>query len=258
MLDYTKAIILAVVQGITEWLPVSSSGHLVLFQHMFSIEEQFSYDLLLHIATMAVILFVLRHDIMKIIYGIFLGRSKKDARLGVSVLIGTVPIGFLGFLFRSRIEKMFSSLSVVAVAFFFTGFIIYMTRYAKKEKKEISYYDALKIGLFQALALIPGISRSGSTISGGLISGISREEAARFSFLLFIPAMMGATLLNIGEMKITGQEIGPAIAGFLVTMVVSYISINYLLDIVKKGRFYYFAYYCWAVGIFSLLILMMG
>jgi undecaprenyl-diphosphatase len=243
-----EAIILAVVQGITEWLPVSSSGHLVLFQELFGLEEQIGFDLILHIASLLVVCFIFRKDIMSLIKGLLVG-NKESGKLGMMLVIASIPIAIVGFFAQKIIELAFTSLLLVGISFIFTGLILWITQFPFRKKK-MEYKDALWVGIFQALALFPGISRSGSTIAAGILRGVDRQKAARFSFLLFIPAIIGASLLNIKTFIINIE----VIISFFVALVVSYIAIKLLLEVIAKRKFHYFSYYCWIVGIITLIL----
>ncbi|MCK5025662.1 MAG: undecaprenyl-diphosphate phosphatase [Nanoarchaeota archaeon] len=282
MLTIFKAIVLGLVQSITEWLPISSSGHLVLFQKLFRLEEQVAYDLLLHIATLIVVIVFFRKDIGNIIQSLwkFFPEYKKHKqkvpstslanvfvadihrKMALFIIIGSIPIAILGLFLRDFISSMFENLLMVAIAFFLTGFILWMSQFRlykfssknTKDMKQAEFKDALFIGIFQALAVFPGISRSGSTIAGGIMTGLDRNLAARFSFLLFIPAILGATLLESNKLIFAREELAAVIIGFIVTMIASYFMIKTLITLVKKRRFHYFSYYCWFIGTISMII----
>jgi len=248
-------IILGVIQGITEWLPVSSSGHLVIAQHYMGLRENIGLDLMLHVGTLLVVLLIFRSDIINILKSltVYAKTRKVDAhtRLALYVVLGSIPTGLIGILLKDQIESAFSSVRAAAIALIVTGFVLWATKYDWKKGK-LGVRESLLIGLAQGAAIFPGISRSGSTISTGIVLGIDRETSARYSFLLFIPAIFGALLFQIDEFH--AVDIGGMVAGTLAAMVVSYFVINILLDIVKKGKLHYFSYYCWAVGLLVLVL----
>lgn len=272
MLTIFKAIVLAVVQGITEWLPISSSGHLVIFQKIFGLNDQIAYDLLLHIATALVVVFIFRKDILNIIKSLWQAVvdfeqrkswhafiENEERKLAMFVIIGSIPIAVFGLTVKDLVEKSFENLLMVAVAFFFTGFLLWLTkfrvnRYAAKGSgiKGTSFLDAFFVGVFQALAIFPGVSRSGSTIAGGMITGLDKNLAARYSFLLFLPAITGAVILELDRIVFAASEVPAVIIGCIVAMVTSYLAIETLLQLVKHGKFHLFSYYCWFAGLVSL------
>ena len=261
MVSIFEAIILGIVQGITEWLPVSSSGHLVIVQKLFGIENPINLSLLLHIATLLVVLVMFQDDIKKIILSIF----RKDdpyRKLLYMLVIATIPTALIGFVLKDTIESAFNSIWAVGIGLIVTSIILALTYFGKKiEEKQYmkgiekhTVFDSIVVGVFQGMAIFPGVSRSGSTISAALYKNFNRELAARFSFLLFIPAMLGATLLEFDKLTFSSAELMPAFVGAIVAIITSYFAIKWLLNIVKKGKLYQFSIYCLIVGITLLLI----
>jgi undecaprenyl-diphosphatase len=265
-----KAVILGIVQGLTEFLPISSSGHLVIFQHLFGLREpQLLFDILVHIGTLLAVLAVFFGDIVTITRDslTFASRcfKKKDslseplpgARLLMFIIIGTVPTALIGYFLEKKADVIFSSLRLVGLTLLATGVLLWLTKRFSPDKRDISRMnarDSLLIGLVQGIAVIPGISRSGSTIAAGLFMGLDRSLAARFSFLLSIPAILGALVLKSGELfSLNYSSMLPDIVGMLAAFVSGYFALKFLIRIVLKGNFYLFAYYCFLVG---LLILM--
>lgn len=251
-MDILDVILLAVVQGITEWLPVSSSGHLVLTQHFLGLYPPLIFDVLLHVGTALVIVGVFRDDILAILKA--LGRrdfSSEEGKLAVLILIGSIPTAFVGLFLNDFIESLFSNIQAVGGALLVTGTILFLTR-GKTGDREPSYRDGFLIGLAQGAALVPGISRSGSTIAVGMLLGIERQKAARFSFLLMLPAVLGAAVMEGGGITDSNLPLGVMAIGVAVSMAVGYVSLKYLLRVITAGRFHLFAYYCWAVGILIL------
>jgi len=270
-MEIIKYLFLAFVQGMTEFLPVSSSGHLVFFQKVFGFKESLlSFDIFLHLATMLSVVVFLRREIIQIIGEIFkaakeLCQGKKPRevmnnneyfRLGLYVLVAMVPTAFFGFGLHALAKKMFSSLLAVAFSFFITGCFLFLTKFAGKPiLKKMGFSDALLIGLAQGVAVIPGISRSGATISCGLLRGLEKKNAALFSFLLSVPTIFGAALADFypGKEAISAGNLGGIglAACFAAAFIFGYLGLSILYRIVVQSRFYRFAYYCWGMAIFS-------
>lgn len=263
MLTIGKAVFLGVLQGVTEWLPISSSGHLVIAQHFLKLGEQISFDLLIHLGTLFVVLFIFWKDISRIWLALlsYFHNPKQSflsdpyRRLFVIILVGSVPTAVIGLLLRDQIERAFNNLLMVGIAYIITAVILFATKYTNPHKniRDLSYIDALIIGTFQGLAIFPGVSRSGTTISAGLLRGVDRDLAARISFLMFIPAIAGAVILNAASFTITKNEVVPMLSGLFAAIVVSYIFIEILLALVRRRKFYYFAYYCFVLGVILLV-----
>ena len=233
-----QAIFLGIVQGITEWLPISSSGHLVLLQNWLGTEQPIALDVVLHLGSLAAVLVLFRKDIIELF------TRRRD--MGLLVLLASIPTGIAGLLLAPFVERAFHSNSAVAAGLAATGAFLMLTR-NRTGKKAIGWKDALLMGTMQGAAIFPGVSRSGATISAALFRGVDREQAARFSFLLFIPAILGATLLQAGS--IMEADPVPLVAGGLAAMAVSFAAIGLLLKIVRQGRLHLFAWYCWALAI---------
>lgn len=266
-----QAIILGVIQGLTEFLPVSSSGHLVLFSQLFGVQESsMVFEVMVHVGTLLAVLVVFRSEVWLLINSFFtLLRDPRNAkrhmeeepgcRLLVALVIGTVPAVLAALLLKEQIEGLFSSSLLVGFMLLVTGVILYVTdRHtgAEKELGAISPRDAVLIGLGQAVAMLPGISRSGTTIAAGLLRGLDREGAARFSFLLAIPAILGALVLSLGDLFAGTSEIALGVlgAGFVSAALTGYLAIHLLLDLVKKGRLIWFSYYTWIVGALVIIL----
>ena len=245
------------MQGITEWLPISSSGHLALIQQQLGIESPVFLDVMLHVGTLIVILIVFRHDIKEICKAVFAFNFGTDeGKLVKLVIVGSIPIAIVGLLFGDIIEGFFSNLFPVAVAFMCTGFLLFLTKWKeKKEREEITYLDALLVGVAQAFALIPGISRSGSTIAVALLLGVERTKAAKFSFILAIPAVIGAAIKKSLECNFMEMNVYSILIGVLIAMVVGYFALKLLLGVVRKGKLHWFSPYCWLVGAVVLIML---
>ena len=251
-MDILSAIILGIVQGITEWLPISSSGHLVIFQELFNMEVPVFFDIMLHFATLLVIFIVFWKDIVKVIRSWIYWRKDEYFKLGLFVIIGSVFTAFIGFVFKDFILSFFSSLKIVGIALICTGVFLFLTKFINGKRK-LKWYDAVLIGLMQGLALVPGVSRSGSTIGTGMLLGVDREKVARFSFLLVIPAIIGATVLEFDSSFVIGSWLS-VLVGMVVSIVVGYVSLKLLLSIVLRNKFWIFSFYCVILGIVLLFV----
>ncbi len=234
-------ILLAFVQAATEFLPISSSGHLALFSNLFS-EPNIFFFTVLHLASLIAVLIFTRKEI-KLLFE-FNNQSKK---LWTFLIIGTIPATLFGYFFLDLIKSSFSSYLFLTIAFFFTGIILLLTKFTEGNKK-LNAKNSLIVGLAQILALFPGISRSGTTISTGLFLGLNKEQATKFSFLLFIPLAIGAFILERGEAYFSTS----LLISFFVTLVFSLLFLNVLLEVVKKNKLWMFSFYCFAVGLVSL------
>ncbi len=250
-----QAIILGIVQGLTEFLPVSSSGHLVIFQHIFGIQEApLTFDVIVHLGTLVAVFIAFWGDIVDIV-------KKPFSRITYLILVGIIPAGLAGYLLAPMVEKAFESLLVVGLGLIFTGLVLKYSEILSRQHlgfklcEGTSYKDALFIGLIQALAIVPGISRSGSTIAAGLVAGLDREFAARFSFLLSIPVILGAGVFQLKDVLEYGSMTGsvvPYAVGFVTSAAFGYLAIKVVLNLVREGRLSIFSYYCWVVAALTL------
>ena len=251
MVNLLQAIFLGLVQGLTEWLPISSSGHLVIVQQFLGMEVPLFFDVLLHFGTILAVLAFFWKDILKILKSLFnLDFKSQDGKLGLYIIVGNIPVALAGYFLYDVIESFFSNLFVVAVALIITGILLFLTKYTKGRRK-LNFYDSLVVGIAQAFSLIPGLSRSGSTISTGLFRGLDRESVFKFSFLLAVPAVVGANLLELKNLVWEGDLF--VFVGMVVAFVVGYFSLKFLFRMLKKGNFYWFCVYCWVVGVVLLL-----
>jgi undecaprenyl-diphosphatase len=268
-MNFFKAMILGTVQGLTEFLPISSSGHLVIFQHFLGIySENIAFEVVVHLGTLLSIIVVYYQDLKHMIVAFFNGithrkiavRYRTDSyfRLSILVILGTIPAALAGFLFEDFLISIFHNVRLAGVTLLITGIVIFGTHWRKENQHPITAGKSLLIGLAQAIAILPGISRSGFTISCALYFGIGRNEAARFSFLLAIPAIAGAALLHLIELfsgHITDVSTAALLTGFAFSFVVGYIAIRLLLSVLQSGYFKYFAPYCLVAGIIVLIFL---
>ena len=250
-MSFLQAIFLGIVQGLTEFLPVSSSGHLVIFQKIFGfLEPPVTFDALVHFGTLVALVFFFWKDIRSLFF--------THGPLIIKLALGTIPIGIVGLLLKEEVEIIFNSLLLTGISFLITALLLFLTaliRNASKSIDQISLWDSVIIGLFQALAILPGVSRSGSTISAGIYQRMKREDAFRFSFLLGIIAIFGAVLIQIPEMyHFTGQQIINGLLGFISSAVVGFFALKILKRVVLEGKLYYFGIYCFLLGIICIFL----
>jgi len=241
-----EAIILGLIQGLSEFLPVSSSGHLLVFHHIFGItaEDNLTFIIILNMGSLLPLLFVFRRDILALI-------KKPFQKTTLLLVIATLPLVIATLLFEDFIESMFYTIHFLPIGFAITGFALLLSDKLKKNNKTIedtSFINAALIGLAQSVAVFPGLSRSGSTITAALASGLNRENAAKFSFLMSVPAAIGAMTLRIVRIAaepelIYGLNFVNLFAGFITAAVSGYLAINFMLTIVKKAKLKYFAFY---------------
>lgn len=265
-----QSILLGIVQGLTEFLPISSSGHLVIVPYVLGWDippqDAFIFDVLVQVATLAAVIAYFWSDLWTIAKALIKGiREKKpmedpNSRLGIYILLATIPAGLIGFAVKDLVEQAFNSPSV-------TGFFLLVSaallvtaeRVGIRQRNlgQINWKDALWIGLFQAFAVFPGVSRSGSTIAGGMVRNFEREPAARFSFLISIPIMLAAGLLtSVDLVKMPGatESLGVLLAGMLASAITGYLAIRWLLHYLTRHPLYVFAIYCAVVGSLTLIL----
>jgi len=246
-MTYSQTIFLAIVQGLTEFLPVSSSGHLVIFQKLFGLEPPVLFDTLIHVGTLGAILFYLRNQLLKI--------TLKTCGL---LFIGTLPTAILGLFLIERIDQLFGSLKLVGISLILTSLFLFSTKMVRMNSKKISHFrrfDSIFIGLFQALAILPGISRSGATIAAGLWRKGSQKEVFRFSFLLAIPAIAGALIIQVPDLlKSPTEYLVQGTIGMIVAGMIGFLSLRLLEKILLKANFWYFGIYCFLLGVIVLTL----
>jgi undecaprenyl-diphosphatase len=267
-----ESVFLGFLQGLTEFLPVSSSGHLVLMQNLLGMKEPaLLFDTALHAGTLLAVFIYFRTDLKmmlkegsQFILGLFRRETtwkslpeNHYASLVLWTLVGTIPTGMIGLFFKDELELLFASVPVVSLMLLVTGTFLFTTRWIPErysKRINVGILTALAIGIAQGVAIIPGISRSGATIVCGLFFGLAREQAARFSFLLSIPAILGAVVLqmNAEGMGMVGTAV--LLTGFAAAAITGLIALKLLVNLVRKGRLAYFAPYCWLVGLIGLLV----
>ena len=271
-----EAIVLGILQGLTEFLPVSSSGHLVLMQHFLGIKEsQVFFDVMLHFGTLGAVIIVYHQLIGALVRTSFLALVQGDfyqhplsaigktphLRLIWFLLLGSIPTGLIAVLFKDSLEAIFGKPIVVACMLIITGIILQLSRLGQKRPRAeapLRAWHTPLIGIAQGLAITPGISRSGSTISISLLLGLSPQVAAQYSFLLSIPAILGAVIIklkDVGEITIAPAVI---VAGILTSFIVGYIALRLLLAMLNRGKFSIFSYYCFALGIVAAMSISLG
>jgi undecaprenyl-diphosphatase len=255
-LDILKYVILGMIQGLAEFLPISSSGHLVLFKYLLDINVGLTLDVFLHFGTLVAVIIVYRRDIIKMI------TFKEEYRkFNLYIIFGSVPAGLVGILFEDFFENINSSLTIVGFFLIITGIALWLSdkiESGKRGLKDMNYLDSIVIGTAQALAIFPGLSRSGSTIVTGLYKGLNRELAAKYSFILSIPVIGGATLLKAKELLVTGIvgiSYSELVIGTISSMITGYFAIRLLLKLIKMQKLQYFAYYCFVLGFILIFIL---
>ena len=262
-MNILQSIFLGIIQGLTEFLPVSSSGHLVFFQSLMGLKEPpIFFDVMLHLGTLLAVVVYFWTDIWKIAQGLgaVLKRKHKNlpqVKLFLLIILASIPTGLMGILFEDWFESFFSRPKLVGGMLLITGLVLWITRFAKKEGKpleQIGWFDAILIGIAQGAAIIPGISRSGATISMGLFCGLDRELSGKFSFLLSIPAILGATLLEYKKID-TVSDLGTVLIGTAVAFGVGILALTFLMKIIKMGKIFNFSYYCCGMGILMIILL---
>lgn len=256
-MSWLQALVLGLVQGFTEYLPVSSSGHLAIGAWLFGIngEDNLTFTIVVHVATVLSTFVVLWSEIAWILRGVLKFRFNSETRYALNILISMIPVGIVGLFFKEKVEEVFGSgLAIVGVMLLLTAALLTFSYYAKvRQKDNISLLDAFIIGCAQACAVMPGLSRSGSTIATGLLLGKKKEMLAQFSFLMVIPPILGEALLDVLKL-VKGQEafggIGmfPLVVGFLAAFVSGCLACKWMIEMVKRGKLIYFGIYCAIVG----------
>jgi undecaprenyl-diphosphatase len=258
-----KTIILGTIQGLTEWLPISSTGHLKLVEHFLGFDVPILFDVALHVGTLIVVLVFFREEIKKMASAFWrLDFKTEHGKLLPLIIVGTIPTALIGFFFGEQIENIFKTPLSISIAFIFCGILIYSTKAGKEKTEDMDYLKALIIGVAQGIAIIPGISRSGATIAVALLLGIKREKAFNFSFLLSIPAILGALGLTVYKefdvLTFAGLGLGEVIVGAVVAMVVGYFALKLLWKILAIQKLYFFAFYCWFIALLSIILGLSG
>jgi undecaprenyl-diphosphatase len=257
-MDWLQALVLGLIQGLTEYLPVSSSGHLAIGQALFGMQDgddNLMFTVAVHVATVLSTLVVLWSEIEWLLKGLFKFEMNAETKYALNILVSMIPVGIVGLFFKDYVEEVFGSgLLIVGCCLLVTAFLLIFSYYARpRQKARISMKDAFVIGLAQAVAVLPGLSRSGSTIATGLLLGNKKEQLAQFSFLMVIPPILGEALLDVlkavkGEAIVGDIGMLPLCVGFLAAFVSGCFACKWMISIVKRGKLIYFGIYCAIVG----------
>ena len=260
-MDWIQALILGLIQGLTEYLPVSSSGHLTIGQEILGVssEDNLAFDVVVHVATVLSTLVVLWGEIVWLLKGFFKFKMNEEMRYVINILVSMIPVGIVGMFFKEQVEAIFGSgLLVVGICLLVTAALLTFTYFARpRQKEKIGVKDAFIIGVAQACAVLPGLSRSGSTIATGLLLGNKKERLAQFSFIMVIPPILGEALLNVlkvakGEAVFSTIGTLPLVVGFVAAFVSGCFACRWMIDIVKRGKLVYFGIYCAVVGLIAI------
>lgn len=264
-MDWLESLILGIVQGLTEYLPVSSSGHLTIGANLFGLsgEENLAFTITVHVATVLSTCVILWKEIVWLFKDLFKFKWNEGTKYVVNILISMIPVAIVGFFFKDKVEAIFGSgLLVVGICLLVTASLLAFSYWAKPRQREnISPWHAFVIGIAQAVAVLPGLSRSGSTIATGLLLGNSKQKLAQFSFLMVIPPILGEALLDVKDMAEQGVSVAMGglstsslIIGFLAAFVSGCIACKWMINIVQKGKLIWFALYCAIVGILAIVL----
>jgi undecaprenyl-diphosphatase len=259
-MDVLQSFLLGLIQGLTEFLPISSSGHLVLSKQILGVEVEagITFEVIVHFGTLCSIFIYYRKTILDLIISGFeflkapsSQKNDPNVKLIGFILVSMIPAMAVGFTLEHQVEAIFSDPLLVSVMLIVTGMILFSTKFVGAKEKNVNLPNSFLIGIAQSFAMIPGISRSGSTISAALWLGVKREEAANFSFLMLIPVIAGAMLLEVKELieaGVSDAALMNLVIGFLAAFISGYFALKYLIIILKRKGFHYFSYYCWVVG----------
>lgn len=261
-MDIINAIILGIVQGLTEFLPVSSSGHLEIVKTLIGEDNVAKKSMLmtvvLHFATALSTIIVFRKDLVKIFKDLFLFKNNESRRFSLKIIISMIPAAAIGFLFESEIESLFSGeLILVGGMLTVTGLLLLLADKSKETNKKVGIKESIIIGFSQAIAIIPGISRSGATISTSVLLGIDKEKSARFSFLMVVPLILGKMFKDLlsGDITVNYSDFTALCVGFLAALITGLIACTWMISLVKNSNLKYFAYYCFGVGFIIIMTL---
>lgn len=260
-MSYLEAIILGIIQGLTEFLPVSSSGHLELMKAIFGDnslpEESLTTTVVLHFATALSTLVVFRKEVAEIFKGLFQFQWNKELKFSLKIIVSMIPAVAVGLFFEEQLEAFFSGqIMLVGFMLIITAFLLLLADKAKNTNRKVSFFSAVVIGISQAIAMLPGISRSGATISTSVLLGVDRTKAARFSFLMVVPLIFGkiAKDLASGSINLTSDKVSILGMGFLAAFLSGLFACKWMIALVKKSKLSYFAIYCFIVGIIAIII----
>lgn len=264
-MEWFEALILGIIQGLTEYLPVSSSGHLAIGANLFGLsgEENLTFTVAVHVATVLSTVVILWKDIVWLFKDLFKFQWNEGTKYIVNILISMIPIAIVGFFFKDKVEEVFGSgLLVVGICLLVTATLLAFSYFAKpRQREKISPLHAFIIGIAQSIAVLPGLSRSGSTIATGLLLGNKKERLAQFSFLMVIPPILGEALLDVKDMAemgvetaMSGLSVTALVVGFLAAFIFGCFACKWMINIVKKGKLIWFAVYCAVVGAATIVL----
>lgn len=258
-MSYLEAIILGIIQGLTEFLPVSSSGHLELAKVIFGDkslpQESLTFTVILHFATALSTMVVFRKDILDIVKGLFKFKWNDESIFSLKIIISMIPAVLIGLMFEKELESFFNgNILLVGFMLLITALLLLLADKAKNTNKNVSFKNSFIIGVSQAIAMLPGISRSGATISTSVLLGADRTKAARFSFLMVVPLIFGKVAKDIysGGISFQSDQIGSMGVGFIAAFISGLIACNWMISLVKNSKLYYFAIYCFVIGVFAI------
>ena len=259
-MDYIIAFFLGIIQGLTEFLPVSSSGHLEIVKGIFKTDyeakESLVMTVVLHFATALSTLFIFKNDILKILKGVFTKKINEEKIFALKIIISMIPAVIIGLFFEEIIEQFFNGqLILVGFMLILTGFLLFLADKAKQTLNEISYLNSLIIGIAQAIAILPGISRSGATIATSVILGIDKSSSAKFSFLMVVPLIFGKVLKDLlsGDILSESIAVGPLIIGFIGAFLTGLFACKWMIKLVKASQLKYFSFYCFFIALITIL-----
>jgi undecaprenyl-diphosphatase len=259
-MSWIEALILGVIQGLTEFLPVSSSGHLELAKYILGDkslpEESMLMTVVLHAATAISTIVVFRKDIMEIMIGLFQFKWNDQTKFSLKIIVSMIPAAFVGVFFNKEIEALFGGrLLLVGSMLILTAVLLLLADRAKTTEKGVGYWDSIIIGISQAIAIMPGISRSGATISTSVLLGVDRSKAARFSFLMVVPLILGAMAKDLmsGEINYESSQLIPLIVGFVAAFITGIAACTWMIALVKRAKLSWFALYCFIVGAIAII-----
>jgi undecaprenyl-diphosphatase len=255
-MSYFDAFILGVIQGLAEFLPVSSSGHLVLAEELLRVKAPgVTFEVLVHLGTLASVLIYFRKQILTLVQSLFVRKMKRERMMVWYLILGTIPAGLAGVLLKDFFERMFSSPVQTSIDLIVTGFILLSLKFFKQGSKHLGIGSVIAMGIGQAFAILPGISRSGTTIVSGIATGTKPAEAAEFAFLLSIPAIAGAAVIKSRSMAgLESALVGPYLLAAAIAFIFGLVAVYAVLKSIKRGKLHYFGYYCFAAGLLGLYL----
>lgn len=267
MLEILKYVFLGIIQGLTEPLPISSSGHVFILRKLFDLgTSDLNFEIIVNFGSLIAILLIYRKDIIRLVKNFFkffkeeTAETKRDFRYCLLIIIGSIPIGLVGVLFKDQIEEKLNNIKIIGISFLITALFLFIVSKIKttREEKDMNIKDAIIVGLSQVIAVIPGISRSGSTLIGGIFRKLDRKTALKYSFMLYIPVSLGTTILGIKDIikeSNLSSLILPYTLGFIASLAVSYFTLRWFIKIVNKGNLKYFSIYCLILGLLVLIFM---